>query len=69
MMPKFLLTDSTRRVDFVAENEEGDFGELLDGEEGVKLCFRFVKRSKSALSTRKDDSVDFREVVAPETAG
>jgi hypothetical protein len=46
MMPEFLLADSTWRVDFVAENKEGDLGELFDGEKGVKFRFRFAEAFK-----------------------
>lgn len=69
MMPEFFLAHSTWRINFVAENEEGDLGELLNGEEGIKLRFRFAEAFKVGTIDQKNDTVDFGEIVTPETAG
>ena len=36
-MSELLLAHSTECVDLVAENEEGNLGEFLDGEQRVEL--------------------------------
>ena len=36
-MPELLLAHCARSIDFVAQNEEWDLGELLDREEGIEL--------------------------------
>jgi len=69
MMPKFLLAHSTRGVNFIAKDEERHLGEFLDGEECVQFGFRLSKALKVSTVDKEDDSVDFREVVAPETTG
>lgn len=40
-MPQFILANSVRVVDLVAENEEGHFGEVLEAEEFVESVFGF----------------------------
>jgi hypothetical protein len=42
---------------------------LLDGEESVELGFGFSETFKVGAVDEEYDSVDFREVIAPETAG
>ena len=37
MVPEFLLDHSTERINLVTKNEEGDLGEFLNREQGVKL--------------------------------
>jgi hypothetical protein len=38
---ELILADGVGVVDFVSEDEEGDLGELLHGEEGVELGLGF----------------------------
>lgn len=41
LVTEFILADGVGVVDFVSEDEEGDLGELLHGEEGVELGLGF----------------------------
>lgn len=67
MMPEFLLTNSAWCIDFVTEDEERNLAELFDREEGVEFGFRFGETLKVGAVNKEDNSIDFREVVAPET--
>ena len=69
MMPQLLFADRTGRIDLVAENKEGDLGELLDGKKRVKLGLGFSESLKVGTVDEKYNTVNFWEVVAPKTAG
>ncbi len=68
-MPQFLLADGVGVVDFVAEDAEGDFGEVFHCEEGVELGFGFGEAFVVFGVDEEDDAADFGEVVFPEAAG
>lgn len=68
-MSELLLADSTECVDLVAENEEGNLGEFLDGEQCIKLGLRFSETFVVSRVDQEDDTVDLGEVVAPEATG
>ena len=68
MVPQFLFTDSTGCVDFISQNKERNFRELLDGKEGVELRLGLGEPLKVGTVDKEDDTVDLREVVPPETA-
>jgi len=68
-MPQLLLAHGVRMIDLVAEDQEGDFGEVFHGEEGVELDFGFGETLVIFGVDEEDDAADFGEVVAPETAG
>lgn len=67
-MPELVLAHSPRRVDLVAEDQEGDLRELLDGEQGVELRLGLGEPLKVGTVDEEDDAVDLREVVPPEAA-
>lgn len=69
MMPKFLLTHSTRGVDFIAKDQERNLREFFDREKCVEFGLGFSEAFKVSAINEKNDSVDFREVVAPEATG
>jgi hypothetical protein len=69
LMPQLLLAHRVRVIDLVAEDQEGDFGEVFHGEEGVELGFGFGQALVVFGVDEEDDAADFGEVVAPETAG
>lgn len=68
-MPQLLLADGIPVVDLVAEDQEGDFGEVFHAEEGVELGFGFGQALVVFGVDEEDDPGYFGEVVAPETAG
>lgn len=66
---EFLLRDGAGSVDLVAEDEEGDLAELLDGEESVEFGLGLVEAFRVLGVDEEDDAVDFGEVVLPQAAG
>lgn len=69
MMSQLLLADGTGRVNLVSQNEEGNLGELLDGQESVELGFRLRETLEIGAVDQENDTIDFWEVIAPEAAG
>ena len=67
-MPELVLAHSARRINLVAEDKERNLGELLDGEEGIKLRLGFREPLKVGTVDKEDDPVDLGEVVPPEAA-
>ena len=67
-MPELLLADGAWRVDLVAEDEEGDLGEFLDGQERVELSLGLGESLNVDAVDEEDDAVNLGEVVPPETA-
>lgn len=65
-MPQLLLADSVRVIDLVAQNEEGDFGKVFHGEEGVELGLGFGEAFVVLGVDKEDDPANFRKVVAPQ---
>ena len=68
-MPELLLADGIWMIDLVAQDQEGHFGEVFHGEQGVELDFGFRKALKVFGIDEEHDTGDFGEVVAPEAAG
>ena len=68
-MSQLVLADGVWVVDLVAEDQEGDFGEVFHREQGVELGFRFGEALVVFGVDEKDDAGHFGEVVAPEAAG
>lgn len=68
-MPQLLFAHRVRMIDLVAQDQEGDFGEVFHAEEGVQLGFGFGEALVVFGVDEEDDAADFGEVVAPETAG
>lgn len=56
-------------VDLVAEDDEGNFGELLHGQKGVELSLGLREALVVLCVDEEDDSVNLGGVVAPDTAG
>jgi len=69
VVPQLFLTHGTRCVNLVTEDEERDFGQLLNGEESIELGFGFGETLKVSAIDEEHNAIDFREVVTPETAG
>lgn len=69
MMTQLILTNSIRMINLVSENEEGDLGELLHCEQGVKLGFGFGEAFVVFGVDEEDDTAYFGEVVFPQAAG
>lgn len=67
-MSQLILTDRIRMIDFVTQNHERNFVQLLHAQQSVELGFRF-RKTLVILSVNKEyDAGDFWEIVLPETA-
>lgn len=69
LVAQLVLGDGIGVVDLVAENDKGDLGKLLHGEERVELGLGLGEALVVLGVDEEDDAVDFGEVVLPETAG
>ena len=65
-MPELVLAHSAGCVNLVAEDKEGDLGELLNGEEGVKLRLGLGEPLKVSTVDEENDTIDLGEVITPE---
>lgn len=62
-----VLRNGAGVVDLVAENDKGDLGELLHGQEGVELGLGLGEAVLVLGVDQEDDTVDLGEVVSPDT--
>ena len=69
LVSKLILAHSIGVVNLVSEDKEGDLGQLLDGEKGVKLDLGLGESLVVLCVDEENNSANFREVVPPETAG
>lgn len=67
-MSHLVLRDGIGMVDLVAENDKGNLGELLHGQEGVELGLGFTESLVVLGVDKEDNAVDLGEVVAPDTS-
>ena len=68
-MPELFFAHGTIGVDLVTQHEERHLGEFLDGQESVQLGLAFRETLRVGAVDEKDDSVDFWEVIPPQTTG
>lgn len=68
-MSHLILGDGIGVVDLVAENNEGNLGELFHREKGVKLGLGLGESFVVLGVDEEDDTVDLGEVIAPDTSG
>jgi hypothetical protein len=68
-MSQFIFGHSIWVIDLVSQDQEGCFGEVFHGEEGVELGFGFGQAFVVFGIDEEDYAADFGEVIAPETAG
>ena len=68
-MSQLIFTYCVGVIDFVAEDQEGGFGEVFHSQQSVKLGFGLGEAFVVFGVDEEDDAGDFGEVVAPETAG
>lgn len=68
-MAQLILTHGVGVVDLVSEDEEGNLGEVLHGEKGVKLGLGLGEALVVLGVDEENDAADFGEVVLPETTG
>lgn len=68
-MPQFLLADRVRMIDFVAQDQEGHFGQVFHAEQRVELGFRFREPLVVFRVDEEYDPAYFGEVIPPETTG
>ena len=64
-----VLGDGAGVVDLVAEDDKGDLGQLLHGQERVELGLGLGESFVVLGVDEEHDAVDFGEVVSPDTAG
>jgi len=62
-VPQLILRYGVWVVDLVTEDEEGNFGELLEAEELVERVFGFGEAVDVFGVDEVDDAVDFGEVL------
>ena len=55
-------------IDFVAQDQKGDFPQLFHAEEGVEFGFGFRQAVVVFGVDEEDDAGDFGEVIFPEAA-
>jgi hypothetical protein len=65
---QLVLRDSLGVIDLVAQDDEGNLGELLHREEGVELGLGLGESLVVLRIDKEDDTVDLREVIPPDTA-
>ena len=65
MVAELVLADSSRGVNLVSEDQEGDLAEVLDGKKGVELGLGFGESFEIGAIDEEDDAVDLREVITP----
>lgn len=66
-MSELVLADGVGVVDLVSEDQEGDLGELLHGQESVKLGLGLGETLNVLGVNQEDDTADFGKVVLPQT--
>jgi len=64
-----ILGDGIGVVDLVAQNNEGNLGELFHREKGVELGLGLLESLVVLGVDEEDDTVDLGEVIAPDTSG
>jgi hypothetical protein len=67
MMTKLLLRHGARCINLVTEDEERHLCQFLNGEELVELRLALRESLEVGTINEEDNTVDLREVVAPET--
>jgi hypothetical protein len=65
MLSEHILANSTGRVDLITEDKERNPAQFFNGKERIKLGLGFGKALKVGTVDEEDDSIYFREVVAP----
>lgn len=68
-MTEPVLGDGAGVVDLVTEDDKRYLGQLLHGEEGVKLSLGLGEALLVLGIDKEYDAVDFGEVISPDTAG
>lgn len=67
-MAELILRDGVGMIDLVAEDDEGDLRELLHREERIQLRLGLWEPLVILGVDEEYDTVDFGEVVLPETS-
>ena len=65
-MSQLLLAHCTGSINLVSEDEEGNLRELFNGEKCVKFGLGLGESFEVGAVNEEDDTIYFREVVAPE---
>ena len=67
-MSQLIFRHCVRVVDFVAQDQERCFLQVLHSEQGIELGFGLLQALVVFGVNEEDDARDFGEVIAPETA-
>jgi hypothetical protein len=66
---ELILADGIGVVDLVSEDQEGDLGELLHGEEGIEFGLGLGEALNVLGIDEEDNAANFGEVVLPQASG
>ena len=69
LVTQLILADSIGMINLVSEDEEGNLGEILHGEQSIELGLGLGEALVVLSVDKEDDAADLREVVLPETTG
>jgi hypothetical protein len=65
LVSEFVFADSVGMIDFVSKNQERYLGQILHGQESVKLRLRLREALTILCIDQEDDARHLREVVLP----
>lgn len=69
LVAESVLGDRAGVVDLVSEDDKGDLGELLHGQQGVEFGLGLGEALLVLSVDKEDDAVDLGEVISPDAAG
>jgi hypothetical protein len=69
LVSQLVLGNGVGVVDLVAQDDKGNLGKLLHGQEGVELGLGLGKSLVVLGIDEEDDTVDVGEVISPDTTG
>jgi len=69
LVAKLILRDGVGVIDLVAEDNEGDLGQIIHGEKRVDLGAGFGEPLVVLGINEEDDAADLGEVISPQASG
>lgn len=68
-MSQLVFGHSIGVIDLVAQNDEGDLGQLFQGQKGVELSFGFGQAFMVLGIDEENDTIDLGKIISPNTTG